>query len=296
VNYKEESLVTIGIGALCTTDYGILNPSLIRPDAMILMADTLGSTDTDSTESLHKLFVGHDLFAVSADNVQVAAEVFTATDERLAALNEPRTHGSIWRTLSEVATGVRAERFRAEVIATKYNYMLPNPLMLPPPEHARMMEEFREYPLGCQMVVGAFDQNGMALLYFIGNFENKFGIVHGIQFPGFMSIGAGYHNATMWLNYRSQRLGMNIKQSALHVYESMRFASSAPSVNEHIDALVATKGWHQEFSTRKDAALGSPISLRELRGLAKKFGPRATRSLATKAGVPLNPQSPKDGS
>jgi hypothetical protein len=159
--------MTIGLGALCTTEDAILNPGAVHPNGLIFMADTQGSTEVDSTSALHKLFVGKnkDLFAVCADHVQVSAEIFTAVDERLIAASDPRTHGLIWRTLSEVVAGIRAERFRAEVIATRYTYF---PNQIPAPEHENMMREFRAYPLGCEMIVGAFDQLGMALLYFVG--------------------------------------------------------------------------------------------------------------------------------
>jgi hypothetical protein len=116
-----------------------------------------------------------------------------------------------------------------------------------------------------------------------------------MQFPGCVAIGAGFYNATMWLNYRGQKLGMNIRQSSLHLYEATRMASSAPSVNDHLDALVATKDWACEFSTRKDADEGSPVSLKELRALAKRFGPRKTAALATKVSTLPNPQSTTAG-
>lgn len=64
--------MTIGIGVLCSTKP---RPHVPRPDAIVMIADTMGSTETDSTDDLHKMYVGDDvhLYAVCAGRMEKCA-------------------------------------------------------------------------------------------------------------------------------------------------------------------------------------------------------------------------------
>jgi len=66
--------MTIGIGVLCSTydsfDDIVGRP---RPDALVIVADTMGSTPTDSTREMHKIYVDERLaiFASGAGHLNV---------------------------------------------------------------------------------------------------------------------------------------------------------------------------------------------------------------------------------
>jgi hypothetical protein len=90
--------VTIGIGVLCSSNP---RPHLIRPDGIILMADTMGSTETDSTPELHKLYVEDDVYAVCAGKVELASEVISIFKQELKGLTS-RTYGQIYEALNKL--------------------------------------------------------------------------------------------------------------------------------------------------------------------------------------------------
>ena len=66
--------MTIGIGVLCSTQP---KPHSPRPDAIVMIADTMGSTDTDSTDDLHKMWIDDDLklYIVGAGNLDLCGEL-----------------------------------------------------------------------------------------------------------------------------------------------------------------------------------------------------------------------------
>ena len=266
--------MTIGIGVLCSTYAGIDRPARPRPDALVMMADTMGSIGcADSTQVLHKLFASesNNLFAVGSGHIEVASEMFATINLELPHLTEPRSYGAVWRTLSRIANGYRSERFSVDVIAPRFTYILGQ---IPVPEHDNLMREWRDYHVGADLLVGTF-----ALLFYIGPMQEKLGLVHTQMFPGCFAIGSGGYNATVWLNYRNQNLGMSLVQSSFHAYEASLMASSSPNVNSYLDVVVATKDKAFEFSTYKDAPADCPVSLVQLRNLAEKLGPQKTNSL-----------------
>src|SRR6267154_3425794 len=88
--------MTIGIGVLCSSK---IRPHPTRPDGIILMADTMGSTDTDSTPELHKLCVEDDIYAVCAGKVEFASEIISVFKQELAQIPS-RTLGNVWEALN----------------------------------------------------------------------------------------------------------------------------------------------------------------------------------------------------
>jgi hypothetical protein len=270
--------MTIGVGILCSTHNFIDDGARPRPDAIILLADTMGSTETDSTGELHKINYDekNELFAVSANNMSCAGELFQVIADSVSQIPPAeKSHGSLWKSISFAVNGYRSEKFKWDVMAPRYSYA---PNLVPVSEHENLMREWREYNIGVDMLIASFASNGMALLYYIGPTEGSSGLVHLWQFPGWCAIGAGSSNAAMWLNYRAQHLGRNIRQSAVHAFEAGRMAASAPSVNERAELLIAVKGQCYEISSRRTSD-GSPISLEELQVLAKRFAPRKTDSI-----------------
>ena len=105
------SLMTIGIGALCSST--ARGQGVQRPDTVILMADTMGSTDTDSTPELHKLYIDKEMnfFAACAGRVEMGAEVVSIIHDKFAKLTK-RTHGEIWNALNEAMHEHRIDHFR----------------------------------------------------------------------------------------------------------------------------------------------------------------------------------------
>lgn len=279
--------MTIGIGVLCSTRP---RPYVIRPDALVMISDTMGSTETDSTDALHKMyFVPEEkLYAVCTDRLEMGAELFPLIREELRTLKS-RTHGSIWRALNAAVHKHRSDHFQCDVIMTKYAI---GGQILSDQQEA-MVREWAEFDAGVQMLLGAFDEEGFARLYCIARFDGSSALVHPIAFPGFCCIGTGSYNANVWLNYRHQHLGLNIKQSALHVYESSLMASSAPTVNDDVEMLIATKE-HSYYCARQVSTPDCELSLKELARIAKKYGPKSTDDLgfpSIQQGAPTNPES-----
>jgi hypothetical protein len=144
--------------------------------------------------------------------MDIAAELFYSIAENISAVPGIRNHGAIWNTLGRVVNGHRSERFMFDVAAPRYMF---TPQHVPQEAMGSFLTEWQGYYVGADLLIGTFDYRGMALLYYIGRQENTSGLVHLVQLPGYCAIGAGFYNATMWLNYRGQNLGMNIKRSAL---------------------------------------------------------------------------------
>ena len=282
--------MTIGLGVLCSTHNEYDDLTRMRPDAMVFVADTMGSTDTDSTAELHKLFYDRraNVYGVGCGNMDIAAEMFGSISDNLANAPEPRNHGVIWNTLGRVVNGHRSERFMFDVAAPRYMF---TPQHIPQTEMKSFLAEWQAYYVGADLLIGTFDYRGMALLYFIGNQENTPGLVHLVQFPGYCAIGAGLYNASMWLNYRGQNFGMNIQRSALHALESANMAASAPSVNASPEMLLATSSDCWEISRRRETD-NPPITMEELKRLVKKHAPRSTHAVGTfSSATPPDPQS-----
>src|SRR5208337_552686 len=113
--------MTIGIGVLCSTypNYEQL-PGKPRPDALVMAADTMGSTETDSTDAVHKIHenAGLGVYCVSANSLASASELFSTICHVLSGVSE-RTHGAMWNAISEAVNGHRAERFRWDVLSPR---------------------------------------------------------------------------------------------------------------------------------------------------------------------------------
>ena len=279
--------MSIGIGVLCCTQP---NPPNLAPDAMVMISDTMGSTDTDSLGELHKMLFDpeHKLFSVCAGRVEMAAELFPLVKGEIGQIAGPRSHGSIWRALNTAVTRHRRERFMWDVVNVKYAVF--NEGQIATTEHQRLMMEWRKYDTGMQALVGVFDDEGMALLYFLGELSGQEGLVHLMEFPGYFTVGSGSYNANGWLNYRGQTLGMSVAQSALHAYESSVMAASAPTVNTDIEVLIATAKDQFHLSGRNPSNPGCPISISWLRSMAKRYGARRTDALGFR-GQPSSPTS-----
>ncbi|HKW96177.1 MAG TPA: hypothetical protein VJN43_00515 [Bryobacteraceae bacterium] len=267
--------MTIGIGVLCSTQP---RPHSPRPDAIAMFSDTMGSTDTDSTDEVHKMYCypSERLYAVCAGKMEIAGEIFGVIQETLRGLAGPRNHGTIWRSMNRVVHGHRSEHFAFDVVNPRYAMQ---PGGIPQYSSADIIREWQDYDVRAELLIGTFDDDGKALLYFVGRYYENSALVHAVAFPGYQAIGTGAVNADGWLNYRHQKLSLNIRQSALHAYEARMMASRAPTVNDTIEMVVATADTGFMLSADNPYPLGCPVSLPELESLSKEYGPRNTKDL-----------------
>lgn len=267
--------MTIGIGVLCCSRSDLNEGE--RPDSLIMIADTMGSSEYDSTNELRKLYAQTEagLYAVCAGNMEAAGEIVAAVVARLPELDR-RTHGSFWSLLNEVVNGHRAQRFRFDVAAPRYE-LVPGQIQLQ--DHKDVIREFQDYSSGAELLIGMFDECGRAFLYDVGKVEGSSALVRPVAFPGYYAIGVGSFSALNWLNYRGQRLNFGIRRSALHIYEGCRMASSAPTVNKNTDMVIATAKRGFLLAYDRPPSADSPINLDELKRMAKKYGPKNTEAL-----------------
>jgi hypothetical protein len=269
--------MTIGIGVLCSTAAAHHEP---RPDALVMIADTMGSTEYDSTGELHKMLYdpNNRMYSVFSGKPVIASEMTALIREEFSKIQAPRLHGSIWRALNVAVQHHRSDHFNWDVLFTRFSF---NGQVLVD-EKENLLADWRNYDVGAQLLLGTFDDDGRALLYYIGQVEGSLALVHLVEFPGHNALGAGCYNASVWLNYRRQNLGLSIRQSALHTFEAGLMAASAPTVNNDFEMLIAMSRGSFYLSKEHPCMDGCPISLAELTSLAKKYGPRRTDALGFK--------------
>jgi hypothetical protein len=210
----------------------------------------------------------------------MAAEFVSILQENLSKLTR-RSRGDIWVALNDAVHAHRMEHFRWDVVATKHSFM---PGAVLESQHAKIVEDWASYDIGLHLIVGVFDDLGMAHIFHVGSSYDEHGhmlpgLVHGHAFPGHWAIGAGAYNASFWLNFRNQQLGLNPKQSAYHAYEAKVMASTAPTVNSNLDLLIAFANRYYLLTQEKPTADGCPVSIPELKKMFKKYGPQGTNSL-----------------
>lgn len=270
-------IVTIGVGVLCST---IAKPDPgLRPDAIVMLSDTMGSTDTDSIDNLHKMLIdeNRNLYAVCADRIERCGDLWGVILAEVSAL-KLRTHGGYLEALNKAVLGHRAQHFKYDVLYSKYT--VNDKELMASPEV--IQQEWENYDSRAAMIVGGFDERGQALQYVIMNPHHHGGKswVEPTMFPGCTAIGLGAYNATFWLNYRHQHLAMSIRQSVYHAYEASRMAASAPTVNDELEIVVATKdGFLYTASTAAKPAADFPLTLERLRELFQQKGPQSTDDL-----------------
>ena len=266
--------MTIGIGVLCST---LPKPHKPRPDALIMIANTMGSWDTDSTDDLHKMWINDDLqlYAVGAGTLEYCGELFAIIENEIKALSS-RAHGGISGALNNAFRMLRAQHFQWDIAWSKLSI----PIIGQVASVDKVLEEWGNFRLDMEMLLGTFDDTGQAYLYTISQFKDESKVVFLYEFPGYSTIGTGGPNAQFWLNYRRQSLGLSVKQSMYHAYEAKQMAAKAPTVNEAIEIAVALPGRKSFHLTEEHGAIdGCPFSLLELNSMIKKFGTRNTNSL-----------------
>ena len=263
--------MTIGIGVLASEGEGI------QPNRLVLIADTQGTFGgAHSMNRLHKIFVAADtrVYACGAGKIDRAAELFQVImDLSKVIQGGTQRYGSIMETVRASADLYKRVRFKMEVLPSFARMPQSIPDMFTD-EHltSELLTKWREFDFGCQMIVGAFNQAGQAVLIYI----ESTGEIENFTFPGFAAIGSGLDNAMFWLSYRNHNYTFPVRRSAYHAFEAKIMAESSPFVNEKIDMLIASGDGWAKISDTFGVEGGPPISLQELRDLFKFYGPKDT--------------------
>jgi hypothetical protein len=220
-----------------------------------------------------------NMYATAAGGIDRASEMFEMIAANLTVIPvASRTYGDCVRSIAAGCFLYKKERFTLDVLP---KYRLPpqdfDPKkVLTPDLDAKLQAEWREYYVGCDLLIGWFDNNGRAYLFSVDGQE---GTVTNQSFPGFDAIGVT-DQAMFWLSYRQQVMGMGLRRAAYHAYEAKLLADKSAHVNEHIDMLIAGNTEHWFVSThRPEMGKGSPVSLADLKGWFEKYGPRETSGL-----------------
>ena len=265
--------MTIGIGVLCSTQP---KPHSPRPDAIVMIADTMGSTDTDSTDDLHKMWIDDDLklYIVGAGNLDLCGELVVTLENEIKEL-PTRSHGAISGAINKAYQMHRAQHFQWDIVWNK----LQIPLVGNVADANQVKREWQQFHLGIHMLVATFDHTGQAYLYLVGKFADVDKVVHLCEFPGYSVIGTGGGNAQFWLNYRRQVLGQSIRQSAYKAYEAKRMPARAPTGNDKIEIAIVLHDKTFHLSEENPVISGCPVSIPELDAMLRKYGPRKTDDL-----------------
>jgi hypothetical protein len=264
-----------------TIAIGVLGSEAKRPDHIVLLADTQGSFGSAYLMNrLHKLFKDEalDLYAVGADQIDKAAELFGILQDCFRLFRQEGKYGSLVDSLEAANWIYRRARFRFDVVGRQFGmapHLIPEPFdrdILPEP----LRKPWKKFYVGCQMIVGTFDYSGQALLFLLdGN-----GGVSNLSFPGFAAIGSGVDNAMFWLSYRNHNLGLSVKAALYHAYEAKVMAESSAFVNDKMDVVIAKKGNCDLISDiGQTPRMSGQFSIKELRDLFELYGPRSTQPL-----------------
>jgi hypothetical protein len=240
----------------------------------------MGSTETDSTDALPKMFTHGSMHAVAAGSLSVAAEMFHTITAGLDKIKDAnRNHGTIWKSINNAVNGVRSEKFFWEVLQNEH--IIQNEIIgrIFANDPVKIQEAWAHYYIGADLVIGTFDNSGAALLYYVGWFADKPGLVHFVQYPGHHSIGTGSPNATQWLNFRNHAGNCGVKRAAYHAYEASKMAAAAPTVNNQIEITIATKNNSTYIAKDRYYPGWYGISFSELEELYRKYGPQSTEGI-----------------
>jgi len=270
--------MTIGIGVLASEGKKV-------PDRLVLCSDTLGSFgDVCSTLSLRKRFIHPkaNVFAVGSHDLTKAGELVAKVAKAVEAQVEAqgfRDYGKIFDAVCISVSEYKSARFRYEVVS---QYAIaPEKGWMDEAKRLGLLDRLlkKEWPahsIGCQVIIGTFAEHGSAHLFLV---EHN-GFVSPVTMPGFNAIGSGAINATFWLAYRDQHLGMRLLRSAYHAYEAKLMAERSPHVGkDDIEMVVASVDEHFILTNEAPEPSGCPVSLTKLKEMQKKYGVPRTDDL-----------------
>jgi hypothetical protein len=270
-----------------TIGIGVIGSGEKRGDTLILVADTMGTAqhDSSSTERLHKIFPGPDTYIVASGNMNYAADLVPRIMKHID-LCPVRKSDAILNAIYTAMFEYHKWRVGREVLS-KYK--------LSDWEDAEGMrdlirDECWSFNLGCELIIGTFDVDGRALLYRTSRVaheehaDSPSTLVHvwGEVVPGFTVVGTGSDPADLWLNYCNHTLSYSDKRSAYHAYEAKRMAEKSPHVNERIEMLMATPHRYDWIHDR--GPVSGDWSIGMFREMFDEFGPKDTDRIPTLAG------------
>jgi hypothetical protein len=266
--------MTIGIGVLASEGG---NPT---PNRLALIADTKGSFGAAySMKGLHKVFVDpiRHIYAVGADQIDRAAELFEVIKDVSGVIKGGTTrYGSIVESIGGASDLYKRVRFKLDVLPTFARMTQSLPDMFTDEDLSpELLKAWRNYYCGCEMLVGAFNQEGQAFLLH----SDGTGKVENLTYPGFAAIGSGADNAMFWLSHRSHNHTLPIRRAAYHAFEAKFMAESSPFVNEEIEMIIASRGKWFPISDNSLEVSGAPITLKEMREMFSAYGPKGTEDL-----------------
>jgi hypothetical protein len=276
--------MTIGIGVLATTTDG--RKAGIVPDSVVLVADTMGSfDDADSHARLHKVITlpNVGLYASIAGDVSHGAQLLPCIAGFIEEIpKQERTFGRIQAAIAEGCFQYKHHLFTLSELPRLRlapHTFSPNQ-KLDPNLNALVQGEWEKFDIGCDLVVAVFDKDQRAYLFCVNGQQHE---VQNVSFPGFCAVGTGAESAMFWLSRRQHTLGFSLIRAAYHAYEAKIMAEGSAHVNEHMDILVAngSEYWlctsHAKLSLEKEHP---QITIKAMRDLYKKYGPRDTSKLA----------------
>ncbi len=282
--------MTVGIGVLATSSEG--RAKNICPDHIVLFSDTMGSFGNEfSHPRLHKRFdlPKEGFYAIAANQVDRAAELMPVISEFLSKTpRNERNYGAIFNAVNSACFAYKRMKFVQSVLP-KHRiepdlidpFRAASDAALIPGKQAVskvLEEEWKEFDIGCDLLIAAFDCRGQAMLLTVSGAD---GITENATVPGFAAIGSGLSNAMFWLSHRKQFLGMKLMRSVYHAYEAKTMAESSPNVNDELDVLIANAGQFWKFSSHfKPGPHAHPfITIEKLKELFLKYGPQGTEEI-----------------
>jgi hypothetical protein len=257
--------MTIGIGVLCST---MPKPHVPRPDAIVLLTDTIDPLDTDAVDEMHKTYIYPDekLFAVSIGNMEKAEDLLLLIQREFQLLDE-RSPRSCTEVLDKAVHSHRIKHFQSDVLSPGDSLS---------PQDPKLIEAWHFYDVGVHLIIGTFSDDGLALMYLVARVEGLNKRLHRLPSPGIAAIGKGGHSAHHWLYHRRQVSGRSVRQSAYHAYEAARIITRPRSAGASLEMIVATKQTAFHLTHKDRESSGCPVSLLELESMFEKYGPRDT--------------------
>jgi hypothetical protein len=144
--------------------------------------DTIGSTESNSTDELFKIFMNKNLniYAACADVIERAAEIFPVIERLIGGIpnnvfpdpipDDPRNkrnHGAIQAALATAAYSYKVQRFQLEVLPMfAWNGSLSSV------DQKLTLGPWQQFNFRSQLIVAAFEENGRGHLYLIAQYED----------------------------------------------------------------------------------------------------------------------------
>jgi hypothetical protein len=275
--------MTIGIAALAS-DKEEFKATGVWPNRIVMIADTMGSFgDVDSHPRLHKMafYPEAKLYTVSANQIDRASELDAMIKQCVEGVPfAERTFNDCQNCIAACVFAFKKSLFELTILpqygVAPKKFDKPTAL-LPPVLNGPLLEEWKKFDIGCDMLVGVFERHNLPYLFSV---DGATATVENISMPGFGAVGI-YDKAMFWLSRRAQVLSMGVNRTAYHVYEAKLMGEGSPHVNEHIEFLIAAPDKYWSWSTHRPpmGEPNPPVTLEQLKEWFALYGPKDTEAL-----------------